>query len=355
MHCLVALKDCEFFHDDAIRHVAQYLKIKKHRYAANCFLTAAGTPASWKVLVEDLEYSFDHVNALNLINLSSHSQQAIEISLKQLPKTRVSAEYALLEILLTRIQMEDARNQLLNNEFVQTFLHFEASKSEGMTWHTGSKERMIRCLALSNKELAFSACLRCIDNKDAKDRSRYPALLREIDARQSTSVLVDRLINESSALMKRSILRSLRGLDLSQQIEELRNDVDQNKRRTACELLPISTQVSSPNTLLRELLNDCSDEVIHAAVGGLQAIRDFENQSELTSAIMAEADRMKRTALINAFVNTCDPGEEHDLMTKDIQETMSSLSWYERENSRKRLKKRAKKRDDALKRSDKRD
>ena len=355
LNCLVALKDCRYFEDDAVSQVAKYLKNKNHRYAANCFLTAAETPASWEVLIADLESSFDHVNALNLINFSSYSQRAIATSLEQLPKMRVFAEYEMLEILLTRIHNVDRQNQLLNNEFVQTFLHFEASKSEGRSWHTGSKERMIRCLALSNRELAFSACLRCIDNTDAKDRTRYPALLGEIDAKRSTSVLVDRLVDEDSTLMRNSILRTLRGLDLTGQIEALTNDECENKRRAACELLAISSKVASPELLLREHLNDSSDEVIHAAVTGLQTIRDLENRIELRTAIQAEADRAKRTALIDAFVNTCDPGEEHDLMTQDMQETMESLSWYEWENAKERLKKRAKKRDDALKRSDKRD
>jgi len=353
--CLVALRYCSLFSDDAVEEVAKHLRIEQHRYAATCYLSEAGNEAAWKVLIDDLETHFDHVNALNLINLSDYAERAIEICHEQLTKKRVFAEYHMLEILLTRIAQEEHRNRLLKNESVQSFLHFEASKSEGRFWHTGSKERMIRCLALSNTELAYSACLKCIDNEDAKDRTHYPALLREIDAEKSVSDLTERLVNETSGLMTNSILRTLHGLDFSKQIELFKSDECKFKRRAACELLSVGMMSDNTRLQLSEMLDDSSDEVVQAATQGLQTIRDLENQNELMSAIAGEPNRRKRTVLVDAFINTCEPGEEHNLLTQDIKMTMKHLSWYEWENAKKRLKKRGKKRDDALKRADKRD
>jgi hypothetical protein len=75
----------------------------------------------------------------------------------------------------------------------------------------------------------------------------------------------------------------------------------------------------------------------------------------LRKAVNDEVDRARRTALIDAFINTCQPGEEHQLLSDEIRVTLESLSDFEWENAKKRLKKRAKKRDDAIERSDKRD
>ncbi|MEM9410071.1 MAG: ATP-binding protein, partial [Planctomycetota bacterium] len=355
LNCLVALRYCSLFSDDAVEEVAKHLRIEQHRYAATCYLSEASNEAAWKVLIEDLETNFDHVNALNLINLSDHSERAIEICHEQLTKKRVFAEYQMLEILLTQIANEVQRNQLLRNESVQAFMHFEASKSEGRSWHTGSKERMIRCLALSDTKLAYSACLKCIDYKGAKDRTHYPALLREIDAEKSVFDLTERLVNESSRLMVNSILRTLHGLDLSKQIEQFKGDECKLKRRAACELLSVGMKSDRTILQLSEMLADHSDEVVQAAIKGLQTARDFENQTEQMTAIAGEPNRKKRTALIDAFVNTCEPGEEHNLLTQNIQTTMKHLSWFEWENAKKRLKKRGKKRDNALERADKRD
>tara|TARA_R110002073_G_scaffold328728_4_gene510360 strand:- start:3913 stop:8574 length:4662 start_codon:yes stop_codon:yes gene_type:complete len=353
LNCLVALRYCSLFSDGAVEEVAKHLQIEQHRYAATGYLTAACNESACNILIGDLESSFDHINALNLINLSSHAERAIEICQEQLTKKRVFAEYQMLEILLTQIEENELRNQLLRNESVQAFMHFEASKSEGRSWHTGSKERMIRCLALSDTELAYSACLRCIDNKNAKDRTRYPALLREIDAEKSVSDLTERLVGESSSLMKNSILRTLHGLDLSRPIEQFRDDECKNKRRAACELLSVGMKSDKTRSQLSEMLADNSDEVVQAATKGLQANRDLENQTELMTAIAGEPNRKKRTALVDALVNTCEPGEEHSLLTQDIQTAMKHLTMYEWENAKKRLEKRGEKRDDALKRADK--
>ena len=267
--CLCALRYCSYFSDDAVKEVAKHLRIKKHRHAAMDYLIEACNEAAWEVLVEDLETNFNHINAWSLINLSPYSKRVIEICHEQLTKNRVFAEYEMLEFLLTKTKEQEHQNQLLNNESLQAFIHFEASKSEGRFRHIGSKERMIRCLALTKQELAYSVCLKCIDNKDSKDRTRYTTLLREINSKKSTSDLALRLSGENSRLMRNSILRTLQGLDLSEQIEQLIGSECEDKRRAACELLGVCKISEKTNRQLSRMLADRSAKVVQAAAKGL--------------------------------------------------------------------------------------
>lgn len=353
VHCIVSLKQCKYFSDVAVAEVASFLSMNKYRYAANQFLTYAGTDAAWDVIASDLEENFDYINALNLINLSKHAERAIEIVIENMPNGAYrGAEHQSREILFNRIQNPEYRSRIAETSTIQTMLHQAVAGTEGGIWFTGSKAYMIKCISYLDPGIAVDACLGCIRDRKAKDRERYPSLLLEIQPVAAVDLLVDELRSLESHQMRKAIARALTGTNVEQQIEQLHVSGDHRDRRAACELAGISHTERSKQILTR-LLQDDDEEVIRASIAGLQTQRDFHEASKLIIRIDEESDRRMKTALIDCYVNTCQSGDPHRALTEETLGVLQNLSDYEWKLSRDRLKKRIEKREKALARKDK--
>ena len=293
------------------------------------------------------------MKALNLINLSKHAERAIEIVIENMPNGAYrSAEHQSREILFNRIQDPEHRNRIIEASTIQTMLHQAVAGTEGGFWLTGSKAHMIKCISYLDTRIALDACLQCIRDHKAKDRFRYPALLLEIEPGKAVNVLIDELRKQKSVQMRQAIIRALIGCDVDKRIMELSASANYEDRRAACELAGISESDES-NQILNRMLVDDSDEVIKTSIAALQSRRDAKVIAALTNRIDAESDRRSKNSLIDCYVNVCRAGEPHSTLTKKDQDVLRSLSDYEWERSKERLKKRIEKREKALERKDK--
>ena len=338
--CVIALEDLNDSSDDGVARVAEHLCIEKHRYSATRMLTNAGSHRAWSVLFEDLKSHFDLTTALNLINLSDHATEVVEITLPHIREHRWIEGYSLHNFFITRIRCDEIRNRILQDEGVRDLFHQASAYAEGNSWCVGSKANAIKCLAEFAPESAFKAACHALSDVTSHDRELYPSILVEIDRARGIEWLINHLPLEDSRLVRIAIGRILENRIPLELVVEKMASKNQAERTAGVELCGWANLDEAADIEVDKALNDQSEDVVQTAIGAMQRRRDRRVVLDLCNLIVQETEGTTRTITIDALIGFVDPGDAHRPVSTNLRKALDTVSTFESMDALKRLKKR---------------
>jgi hypothetical protein len=344
--CIIGLELLGDKSDRGVKLVAQQLT--KHHYSAHRMLTYAGTPAAWGALWNDLKSTFDHVTALNLLNLSSHADETAELVLERLPSHRGFGDWSLLRLLILNMPSR-FKDRILGDQWLREKFHREAVASEGNSWLTGSKAAAIECLAEFDADAAFEAARQALSTAGWHDREYYPYVLMEIDQARAIPLLVDRLNAERAGQVRHAIGRSLAGVKLSEVLNPRFEDKDSKVRAGACFAAAWVSDGQEMEELLRRSLDDRDENVIREAMAAIDRLRIRSISRQLLARATSTNDIVSKWLYIDAIIDLIDPGDDFEPWPVEIRTVCQDLSPILRKYVSERVKKRRKKVFDDLK------
>jgi hypothetical protein len=349
--CVIGLELLGDDSDRGVSLVAKQLDVQHH--SATRMLSAAGTPAAWKALFEDLKVKFDHINALNLLNLSDHAAEVAKLVVEKLPHHSHFASWEFLRILVCRLRRPELKQQLLADRWLRETFHREAVAAEGNSWVTGSKASAIECLAEVKPAAAFESARRALATRESHDRERYPYLLFDIDPGRAIGVLLEQLVNEKPGRVRFAIGRVLAQVDLEGQLLPLFNSADAATRAAACFAAGWAKDAQRLEGPLRMALDDLAEPVIREAMAGLDRFQRRAICNELADRAIASKDLAVKWLYVDALVDLADPGEKFRTPPAVVRSACKDLSPLVCKFVNDRVKKRRKELHDKLDRENK--
>jgi HEAT repeat protein len=260
--CVIGLEILQDNSERGVELVAKLLEAERQHHSATSMLSAAGTPAAWRALWNNLKTDFDHITALNLINLSEHSTDVAEFAVEKLPTTSHFGNWDFLRTLICNVRKPELKAKLLEDRWLRDTLHRESVAAEGNSWISGRKSTAIECLAEFDREAAFVATRRALESTDGHDRERYPYLLREVNVERAVPILLDRLAAERSGHVRFAIGRALSNLDLEMELRARMAAPTETLRAAACFAAGWVRDGEKLKSDLHAALNDPSELVI---------------------------------------------------------------------------------------------
>ncbi|HEY3965547.1 MAG TPA: hypothetical protein VGM05_13405 [Planctomycetaceae bacterium] len=308
--CIIGLEMLEDASDTGVRLVAPFVVTSRFKHSATKMLGRAGTDAAWAALLADLKKTFDHITALNLINLSCYADDVVDLVIRELPKNQRIDFWDLIHILLQNIQRVDLKQRILADPWLRNALHEMALAAEGRSWIVGSKAAALASLAECDPETAIQAIQRCMLTPECRDRERYPYLLVKIDRPRATAFLLDCVETESSWQVRFAIARALVESDVSSQIESRFMSIRPEARSAACFMASWMPLPCPFVANIQRCLDDLDGVVISAAIDALDRLHDRDLCTELIRRVERAEDFTEKWRFLNALVNTVDPGDE---------------------------------------------
>lgn len=348
--CVIGLEMLEDDSDRGVHCVAQRLAVGKLRYSATRMLTQAGTPAAWDALWHDLGNQFDHITALNLLNLSQHAEEVLELTLSRLPSQSRFGDWELLRILIRNLRPE-LKQRLLADRWLRDKFHREAVAGEGRSWIVGSKAASIECLAEFDSDAAFEAARQALQTPDWHDRERYPYILVEIDAGRTVPLLLDHLEDEKAGHVRYAIGRVFAQIDLKSELSPKFEAPNPRTRASACFSAGWARDGVCMTGLLRRSLDDPDEAVIAAAMDAIDRLHNRSICAELVDRANSCDDLVSKWMYIDAIIDVIDPGDEFRPLPSQLREACSNVSRVVRKLISERLKKRRKKLHENLKKA----
>lgn len=350
--CIISLENLSDRSDDGVSRVAPHLQIREHHYSATRMLTGASSALAWDALFEDIKREFDFINALNLINLSTHAEEVTELFLSQWQSYRGSDQISMLRLLIKRVRKEPYRTRILADTNIRNSIHELSTAAEGSFWFTGSKAAMVDCMVLFNPVAAFAAACRCLEDTDSHDREMYPALLMEIDKSKAIDWLVKHCAVERSASVRFAIGRALEDCDLVESVLSDMISPETAVRKAGCFLAGWSSADARVDRALIEALDDFSHDVVAEALEARRRRADREITRSLVELLEAEKDIARKGVLLDALVGVADPGGEHQALSPLLTRALDAAGPVYDSAAEKRIEKRRKKLAEKLKKLD---
>ena len=122
--CIIGLRMLADISDEGVQLVIPFLRSQRHHDAAVRMLTAAGTRAAWNALFADLQLEFDYITALNLINLSDHADEVVDLINREMPKQQRIDFWSLLTYLAPKHSPPRVKaSRILANQWIRNTLH----------------------------------------------------------------------------------------------------------------------------------------------------------------------------------------------------------------------------------------
>ena len=321
--CIIGLEMLEDDTDDGVRLVARHFD--EHRYSVTGMLTRAGTPAAWDALWHDLQNHFDHITALNLMNLSAHADEVLELTSRKLPNQSTFGDWELLRILVLRLRPE-LKQRLLEDRWVRDTFHREAVADEGSSWRVGSKAGAIECLAEFDPKAAYEAAAQALRTVQWHDRERYPHLLFKVDSNRAVPALLDRLDSERSGPVRYAIGRVLSGVSLTDVLVPRWESPSQKVRASACFAASWADDGVQLERPIRCCLDDSSESVINAAMDALHRLRQRNVSSELRECAASAEELVVKWRYIDDMIDCMDPGDDFQRWPEALSSVCDGLS-----------------------------
>jgi hypothetical protein len=338
--------------NEGVRLVARH--IADHRYSVTRMLAQAGTPAAWGALWQDLQEHFDHITALNLLNLSPHANEVAELTTRQLPNQSGFGDWELLRILILRLRPE-LKQRLLEDHWLRETFHREAVAEEGRSWIVGSKAAAIECLAEFDPKAAFEAAAKALRTVEWHDRERYPYLLFKIDSTRTVSVLLEQLDSEKNGHVRYAIGRVLSGLRLKDILASCWGSPVAQMRASACFAASWAEDRQQLEPAIRGCLDDTDEAVIEAAMDALDRLRQREIADQLRDRVSSTEDFVVKWRIIDDLIDWMDPGDDFQPWPETLRSVCNGLSPIVLKLTGERLKKRRKKVHDELEKKERAD
>ncbi|WP_397570429.1 HEAT repeat domain-containing protein [Schlesneria sp. T3-172] len=304
--------------NDTVTLMARHLAVAEHRNTAIMALRRIGTDAALEALLSHVESSYTDALALSLL-----SDKRIEGRTGPLLKGRLEQldgpeKTELLARLVLSVQDPKVLATVLDEQLSQKLLYDAAIAPDQQMIVTGAKAASIRALAKFDADTAFDAAKMALQSPTARDRDFYPSLLVEIDPYAAISFLLLMAQTEKHAAIRRAIGRALAVLQpmqsdhLRKTLSDWLKDSDPRRRKAAIEVL---SYVCAPGDLrikiIRELLDDASQDVVQAASRALDWTMSVEATSELVKAVLQESNLFRKWVLLDALIGIADPGDRH--------------------------------------------
>ncbi len=334
--------------------VAQQLAIEKHHYSAHRMLTCASTPEACDALWNDLLSRFDHITALNLLNLSSHADETARLVVDRLPSRKEFGDWGLLRILILNMPSQ-FKERILGDRWLREKFHRAAVAAEGSSWLTGSKAAAIECLAEFDRDTAFEAARRALYTPGWHDREHYPYILMEIDASRATPLLIEHLDAEHAGEVRHAIGRVLAGVQLSEVLRPRFDAKDFKIRASACFAAGWARDGAEMTDLLQRSLDDPNENVIREAMDAVDRLRIRSICRKLLARATSADDVVLKWIYIDAIVDVIDPGDSFEPWPAELQTACQDLSPILLKYISERVKKRRKKLFDELKKERQKD
>jgi hypothetical protein len=350
--CIVGLEMLEDESNEGVRLVARH--VADHRYSVTRMLAQAGTPAAWDALWQDLQEHFDHITALNLLNLSPHANEVAELTTRQLPTQSGFGDWGLLRILILRLRPE-LKQRLLGDHWLRETFHREAVAEEGRSWIVGSKAAAIECLAEFDPKAAFEAADKALRTVEWHDRERYPYLLFKIDSTRALSVLLEQLEVERRGPVRYAIGRVLSGVVLEDVLSSHWTSSAAHTRASACFAASWAEDGQQLETAIRRCLDDTDEVVIQAAMDALDRLRQREIAIQLRDGVTSAEDYVMKWRYIDDLIDWMDPGDSFQPWPETLRSACKGLSPIVLKLTGERLKKRQEKVHDKLKKKGRED
>lgn len=323
--CVIALRLLGDTSARGVELVARQLDIHAHRHSALQTLMRVGTPEAWAALMRDLQNNFDHITALNLINLSQHADEAADLALDRIPTERGFGDWNLLHLFVRRLR-PDFRKRIVADRWLRDKFHREAVASEGNFWLVGSKAAAIECLGEFDSLAAYDAAAHALCTPDAHDRERYPYVLNEIDSERSLTLLLDQLRCEQDFRVRYAIGRVLSNRDLKALLQSRWQSRDLKTLAASCFAAGWAKDGAHLLNELRQCLANDDEDVVRAAMDAIDRVRDREIGSELVLRAARANDVGHTMACLDAAVDVLDPGDDFAPWPAAVWEVCKSMS-----------------------------
>jgi hypothetical protein len=308
--CIISLGLLQDSSAEAVELLMKQLNADKNEYGVLSGLIQSDNELALDALIARLHAKFNISLAIDLMRKPHTRQRATEIIRARL---RDASSDQLQELLTPLLSLED--------EFLAPFL--EAGRirdslrewsfaEEGSVWIVGSKAMAIRGLSKFDREAAFLAARKALQNSASYDREYYPYLLVEFDVERATETLLDHALVEKDPVILRSMARALREVDLSELLSRWVISEDVDCRLAACHMVAANARGSDAIAqILSKLVEDADDGVAQAARDALRQKRETRAAETLLNAVLSADDRSIRWILLDALLNTADPDDEH--------------------------------------------
>jgi hypothetical protein len=356
--CGFALGRLEDKSEETIPALVRQLGVPSHRHAARLALLGNGSDTAIRELVNDLRSNFDHALAVDLLRFPDVASAVEGIILEQLGLADNFDLATKLAGLLQWVENDTMLRRLLGSDRTLELLHEMAVCEEGSGWITGAKVTAIRGLALFDKEAAYQAAVNALAIAENHDREQYPYLLVEIMPQRALNSLTEQAKREPTTAVKWAISRALRILDCQEAFKTLFASEADRVRETACELCARWRPDAWVTDQLRLAMDDDSARVANAARESLELVETRIIGNELVEAIATELDVCHRWNLLEALLDTADPGDDGQPMPDwghRIEESLPFAMWAfvaeELPKRRKKLLEQARKKDEERKRA----
>lgn len=345
--CIIGLEMLGDETDEGVRLVARHFD--DHRHSVTRMLTQAATPAAWDALWHDLHNHFDHITALNLMNLSSHADRVAELTERQLPNQSKFGDWFLLRVLILRLRPE-FKQRLLQNPWLRETFHREAVAAEGRSWLVGSKATAVECLAEFDAKAAFEAASQALRTVEWHDRERYPYLLLKIDPSRAVPVLLEQLESEKNGHVRYAIGRVLSEVALADVLTPRWDSPLPQVRSSACFAASWAKDGPQLEARIRICLDDRAESVIIASLDAISRLRQRQTTAELRDRMACANGLIEKWRWIDDLIDCMDPGDEFQPWPEILRSACDGLSPVVVKFANNRLKQRRKKLHDELKR-----
>ncbi|MDB5389524.1 MAG: hypothetical protein JWM11_5170 [Planctomycetaceae bacterium] len=346
--CVIGLRLLEDDSDAGCLLVGRQLSINGHRHSATHYLTTIGSTLAWKLLWEDLQQSFDHINALNLMNLSQYADLVVNHVSANLQKSSRFGEDEFLRILVRKLR-SPYKERLLEDRWLRDRFHRSAVEDEGRSWIVGSKVAAIQCLSEFDKTSAYQATLLALRKPEWHDRERYPYLLYELDPKSAIPHLLAQLVTEPGEHVRYAIGRVMSNERLHAKLELMLESSAATVRQSACFAAGWALDNYDCVGLLTRALEDQNPKVISAAMDSLDRIRDQAVRERLIEVAIATPDISLKWTYLQAASELGDPGDVGRPIPQRVSQVCDGLTSLHRSRINKLMQDRRKKVLDELK------
>jgi hypothetical protein len=249
-----------------------------------------------------------------------------------------------------------AAYKLLDCGRVRQFLEYEAFQVSRGIRFVGNKDMSIRGLGAFERDDAYLAALRTLQDSEAHDREHAPYTLLDIDSRRAADDLLAHLAEERSIVVRTNIARAIVSHEpsIASLLDRLK-DAEHTIRQMACFALGFARPSIEIEMAIRSCLQDSHADVYRSACESLNRLYHATCTEEIICAFAEEPDISKQWILLDAALEIGDIGSKYGPKHWWIDSMRSKMTPFMFNHMSKTVEKRRKEEISELEREDRRE
>jgi hypothetical protein len=306
--CVYAFR---YLRDDrhaVLEALGKHLRLADSGWAAQRALLRIGTETALEVLASDDRT--DAEVAISILSISPKQRTALNI----LSQALVDLDDRNVQSLLANaIESLDSEliGQLLRLPNVAESLRRQALAPEGSFWIRGAKVVACRGLAQLDRETAFLAAAKALDDPSAHDRARYPYLLASLDPDRALEKMLETASVEQPESLLMAIGRAFAALpEAGRAVVDMLESQNSLVRTNACRIAAKCAPNTNLEIALTEALDDPIPAVSDAAVEALSEFFASDHLACLAERLIGEPSLERKWLLLEILLRHGDPGDE---------------------------------------------